>query len=213
MEEIILTAQRRMKTGKQVKALRRSGGLPAILYGRQSDPIPLTLDLREASHIIPTITSSHLIKIVVDGNQHNALVREKQYHPIHRNLLHVDFLQVSLTEKIRVNVVIDLEGEALAVKEQSGVLVIGLEELEVECLPQDLPERITVDITGLANIGDAIHIRDIALPETIKVISDPDEMVALITSVAEEEVEEEIKGVEEGEPEVIERGKREEGEF
>jgi large subunit ribosomal protein L25 len=213
-EEVVLKAERREVIGKQVKALRREGRLPAVLYGRKFQAIPVTLDLREASRILPTITSSHLVKIALDGERHTALVREKQRHPVQGSLLHVDFMVVSMTEKLRASVMIDLVGEAPGVKEFNGVLVVGQEQLDVESLPGDLPERITVDLSVLGQIGDTIHVRDITIPSGVEVLTDLDEMVAILTApAAEEMVEAAEREGEEAEPEVIERGKKEEEDY
>jgi large subunit ribosomal protein L25 len=214
MEEIVLQAKSREMIGKQVKILRREGMLPAVLYGHNLNAIPISLDFREASRILPTITSSHLVIIEVDGERHTTLVREKQRHPVQGTILHVDFQVLSLTEKLRTHVVIIQEGEAPAVKNYNGVIVTGLEQLEVESLPGDLPERIKVDISGLEEIGDAIYVRDIVLPPTVEVLTDPDELIVVVNAPAAEEVElEEVEAEEvEEEPEVIERGRKEEEE-
>lgn len=209
MEKIVFQAKPREVIGKQVKALRREGLLPAILYGKSIQPIPVTLDNREASRILPTISSSHLVVVDVDGQEHNALIREKQFHPVQGTVVHLDFMVVSLTEKLRANVSIHLEGEAPASREFNGMVVTALEEIEVESLPGDLPERITVDISSLDEIGSAIHVRDLQLPENVKILTDLDEMLVIVTAPEAEEVveEEEIE-----EPEVIEKGKKEEEE-
>ncbi len=118
-----------------------------------------------------------------------------------------------MTEILRANVVIALEGDAPAVKELDGVIVTGIEQLEVECLPADLPERITVNISSLVAIGDAIHVRDIQLPSVVQVLTDLDEMVILVTAPAVEVEEAVVVEAVEEEPEVIEKGKKEEEEF
>jgi large subunit ribosomal protein L25 len=213
MEEVIVKADRRNVVGKQVNALRRAGMLPAVLYGRHIDPLPISLDLREASRILDRLSPSALITIRMDGEQHYALVRDKQRNPILGTLRHVDFLAVSLTETVRSSVTIQMTGVSPAVEELSGILVQNIEELEVEALPRDLPERIIVDISGLNEIGDTIYVRDLVLPSGVEVLSDPDEAVVLVTQpTAEEVVEEEEVEEAETEPEVIERGKREEEE-
>jgi large subunit ribosomal protein L25 len=213
MEELVLEAKKREAIGKKVKALRQAGGLPAIIYGREVDPIPVTLDDREVNRIMSGITSSQLVVVDVEGDRYSTLVRDRQRDPIRGNLLHIDFLAVSMTEKLRASVVIELEGDSPAVKE-GGIIVTGQEVLEVQSLPSDLPERILVDISQLENIGDAIYVRDLVLSSDVEVLTDLDEMVALIThpaAVEEEVEEEEIEEYEEGlEPEVIERGKKEE---
>jgi large subunit ribosomal protein L25 len=217
MEEIVLQARKREKIGKKVKALRREGGLPAIIYGGSIKPIPITLDAHDARLVLSGVTSSHMITVDVDGEPLNVLVRDRQREPILGSLLHVDFLAVSLTETLRTNVMIELVGDSPAVKESGFILVSGLDALEVESLPQNLPERILVDVSILKEIGDAIYVRDISLPSEVEVLTDPEEMVALVTAPSaeeEEEEEEEVEEMEYGEegPEVIERGKAEEEE-
>lgn len=207
MEEKVLNAEVRRVIGKQVKALRRQGGLPAIIYGHHLDPMPITLDAKEASRVLAGITSSQLLTIKVAGATHSTLVREKQRHPVRGNLIHVDFMAVSMTEKLRAMVIIDTEGEAPAVRDFDGLVVSGVEEIEVECLPKDLPERIVVNLSSLAAIGDAIYVRDLQLPAAVEVLTDPDEMIVLVTAPSVEAEEEEIAPAE---PEVIEKGKKEE---
>lgn len=213
MEEIILQATNRDVIGKQVRALRRQGNLPAVLYGRNFKPIPVSLSLQDTSKVMPYISSSQLVVIDLEGDRHTALVRDKQIHPVKGTLEHVDFLIVSMTETLKTLVSIELQGDSPAVKELGGVLVVGQSELEVESLPQDLPERIYVDISVLKEIGDALYVNDIPAIPNVEVLADPEEMIALITyAEVEVEEEEEIEEEEEfeAEPEVIERGKKEE---
>ena len=211
MTEVVLKAEPRTVIGKQVRALRRAGGIPAVLYGRHMQPTAITLDQREASRILPHITSSQLVIIELEGKQHHALVREKQRHPVQGSLLHVDFNAVSMTEKLRAYVLVHLVGESTAVKDFNAVLVPGIEQIEVECLPKYLPDRIVVDIASLKSYGDAIHVRDIVLDDQIEILTDPDEIVAVATTPAAEEKEAAEAGAEE--PEVIERGKKEAEDF
>lgn len=211
MEEKVLSAEVRNVLGKQVKALRREGGLPAVLYGHNFDPVSITLNAKEASRILAGVTSSQLLTLEIGGKKHSALVREKQRHPVRGNLIHIDFLAVSMTEKLRAMVVIDTAGEAPAVQDFDGLVVSGVEQVEVECLPGDLPERITVDLSSLKEIGDAIYVRDVKLSSAVEILTDPDEMIVLVTAPSVEEEEEGVEEeVEEAEPEVIEKGKKEE---
>ncbi len=214
MENVIIKATSRTVIGKQVRALRRAGQLPGVLYGRHIEPAPISMDAREASRILSHLTSSSLVTIDLEGQEYPSLVRESQRNPIKRNRVHVDFQVVSLTEKLRTHVGIEVTGISPAVKDFNAVLVTSLDELEVECFPQHLPERIVVDISRLANVGDGIHVRDIILSENVKVLSDPEEMVVVVTASRVEEVEEvaaeAIPGQEMAEPEVIEKGKKEE---
>lgn len=214
MEEVVLKANHRNILGKQVKAIRREGRLPAVIYGHHIDPVSIELDLRETTKYLTGLAPSALVIVDVDGTQHRALVREKQRNKITGTLLHIDFLAVSMTEKLSAQVYMEIVGISPAIKDFNGVLVTGSDEVEVECLPQDLPERIVVDISGLAKIGDGIYIRDLVVPEGVKILADPDTMIALVTAQAavEEEVAPVVEEAVTEEPEVIEHGKKEEEE-
>lgn len=212
MEEIVVKANRRDIIGKQVKALRRSGKLPAVIYGHAIEPTPIVLDLREATRLLNTLAPSALVTLEMDGDRHMTLIREKQRDFIYGTLKHIDFQIVSALEKLRVPVTINVEGESPAVKDFNGVLVNGLEEVEVECFPQDLPDHLTVNISKLVKIGDGLYVRDIVPPANVQILEDPNEMVVLVTGQAAEEVEEVVVVPEGEEPEVIEKGKKEEEE-
>ena len=216
MEKVVLKATKRDVVGKQVKALRREGKLPAVIYGRHTEPVNINLDAHTAALALAKVTSSSLVTIDVDGTEYPALVREKQRDYIKNRLLHVDFLAVSLTEKLRTRVNVHFVGVSGAVKDYNAVMVYNLEQLEVECLPTDLPERIDLDISVLARPGEGIRVRDVKVPDTVRLLDDPDTMVAVATFA---KVEEEVAGVPgaEGvtptstEPELsVERGKKEE---
>jgi large subunit ribosomal protein L25 len=213
MEEILLKANRREVLGKQVKAIRREGKLPAVIYGHHIKPVSIVLDLHDTSRSLMGLAPSALVTVDVDGEKHRALVREKQRNKLTGTLLHVDFLAVSMSEKLRSQVYIEIVGLSPAIKDFNGVLMTGMDEIEVECLPKDLPERIVVDVSKLVKIGDGIYVHDLAIPEGVKVLEDPETMVALITSqAAEEEVAPAIEEAVGEEPEVIEHGKKEEEE-
>jgi large subunit ribosomal protein L25 len=220
MEKVVLKATRRDVIGKQVGALRRSGKLPAVIYGRHTQPVNISLDARGAALALSKVGSSSLITIDVDGTEFPALVRERQRDYIKDRLIHVDFLAVSLTEKLRAEVRIELTGVSPAVKDSDAVLVTGLHSLSVECLPADLPDHITVDIAPLAKVGDGIHVRDVSLGDKVQILDDPDEMIVNAT-YAKIEVEAptavaevvEAPEAEGAEPELsVERGKKEEEE-
>jgi large subunit ribosomal protein L25 len=215
MEEIFLSATKRSVIGKQVKALRRAGGLPAILYGSGIEPTPILLNAREAGRILGSISSSALLTIDVEGERHLALVRDRQRNFLKGTLNHVDFQVVSRTETLRTGVAVEASGVSPIVDNDEGILMTGLEELRVECFPQDLPEKIVVDISGLEKIGDAIYVKDVIPPSNVEFLDDPEETLFVITAPTAEEILEEEEAEEEeelAEPEVIERGKREEDE-
>jgi len=216
MEKTVIQAEKRTVIGKQVKALRREGKLPAVIYGYGIDPISIVLDTRSSSRILAKASSSTLVTIELEGVQYPTLVREKQLDFIRNSLIHVDFLAVSMTEKLTANVAVHITGVAPAVKEFSAILVTGLTELEVECLASDLPESFTVDVSSLTEIGSGVYVKDVVPPPNVEILSDPEEVLVVATAMAaeeEEEVEEELLEGEEGEePEVIGKGKEEEEE-
>ena len=216
MEKVLLKATKRTVTGKQVKALRRAGELPAVIYGRHVEPIVISLDAHSSELVFAKLTSSTLVTIDVEGQEYAALVREKQRNFIKGNLTHVDFLALDLTEKIRTKVRLTFTGVSSAVKDFSAVLVHRMEAFEVECLPVNLPERINVDISSLKEIGNSIRVSEIPLPENITVLDDAEDIV-IIATLAKEEAPEEGAAVVPGAevaaatPAIsVERGKKEE---
>jgi large subunit ribosomal protein L25 len=217
MERVVLKAEKRDVIGKQLRALRRAGKLPAVIYGRHTAPISISLDSHSASLALGRLTSSSLVTIELDGTQYPTLVREKQRDYIKNRLLHVDFLAVSLTETIRASVIVNFTGVSTAVKDYNAVFVVNLASLQVECLPTDLPERIDVDISVLARPGDGIRVRDVHVSDKVQILDDPDTMVAVATFAKVEEEGAGVPGAEgapaEAEPELaVERGKKEDEE-
>lgn len=218
MEKVLLKAEKRSLIGKKVKNLRLTGRIPAVIYGGKLESLPISLDTRETTNTLNKVSGSTILTIEVEGKEYAALVREIQQNYVKGDLLHIDFLAVSLEEKLRTNVSISLVGEAPVLEEYSALIVSGLDQIEVECFPQDLPEVIEVDISSLEELGAAIYLKDIPEIENVEYLSDPEELIAVASAIKEEveevvEEEEILEEVEEGaEPEVIEHGKKEEEE-
>jgi large subunit ribosomal protein L25 len=210
--DVVLKAKKRTVTGKQVKRLRREGFLPAVIYGHHVEPVAIMLDAHETGIVLPRISQSKLITVSVEGGKdYPVLVREKQRNYIKKVYTHIDFLAVSLTEKLHADVAIELTGEAPAVKEFNATIVTGLTKIEVEAFPQDLPNRIIIDISGLNEIGDSLYVRDLVVSDKVRVITDGSEILVVATATKEEAVEE-VAVVETAEVDVIEKGKKEEEE-
>ena len=182
MEKVVLKANKRSVVGKQVKALRREGKLPAVIYGRHSEPINIEMDARSSGRILANATSSSLITIELDGEKIPTLVREKQRDFIKNSLLHVDFLSVSMTETLRASVALRFKGVSLAVKDFNAILVHNIEQINVECMPADLPEYVEVDISVLKNPGDGIRVGELPIPANVTVLDDTDMMVAVASA-------------------------------
>jgi large subunit ribosomal protein L25 len=215
MEVITLEASPRTVTGKKVKLLRQDGLVPAIMYGKDVQPTAIQLDDRETDKLLSQAGGSTLIDLKIGTKTHKVLFRAVQRDPITLRLIHVDLLQVAMDVVIRTYVPIELVGEAPAVKNLGAVLVTGISEVEVEALPSDLVDRITVDLEVLQEMDDSITVGDLFMGKDVKVLTEPEEAVAhLMYQVIEEEEEEVVEELEdmleEGEPEVVGRAEGEE---
>jgi large subunit ribosomal protein L25 len=213
MEEIVLNVQPRTVVGKQVKALRREGNVPAVLYSRRGEPVILQANNRELQRVLARAGGSRLVRLNIAGGKEvpAALVREVQREPIKGSVLHVDFFGVSMTEVIKVEVPIRYEGASPAVVRNEGVLIHAMDSIEIECLPGDLIDAIAIDVSVLDKVGDVIRVSDLKVPATVKLLVDGEATIARVSHLAGEEVEA-AAGAEAiaAEPEVIKKGKAEE---
>ncbi len=209
---LTLSAKIRQTQGKKVKNLRQKGILPAVLYGPKTKSENLEIDAKEFDKVFSQTGESTLISLEVEGkkDKYLVLVHDISRDPLSSRPIHIDFYQPSLTEEITVKVPIILEGEAPAIKNLGGTLVKNIAEVDVKALPQSLPKEIRVSVTGLATFEDHVLIKDLKLPEGVKVLKDPEEIVAHVTPL--EKVEEELqKPIEEKVEEVekVEKEKKE----
>jgi large subunit ribosomal protein L25 len=168
--QVKLSATRRTATGRSaVRKIKAQGAVPAIVYGAKSNPEPLQIAKRDISLILSHASGENiLVELEIDGEKSGrlALVQEVQHAPVGGDILHVDFHAVSMDETIEAEVPLEPTGTAEGVKTFGGLLEQALRSLEIECLPRDLPDVITVDVSHL-NIGDAIHVREIPLPRGV----------------------------------------------
>lgn len=210
MERVTLAVEKREKSGKGgARSLRRSGIIPAILY-KGGSSLPVQLSEKELSRFISkTAGEQVIVNLKFPDDTKQAIVKDYQIDPVMGNLLHVDFQEISATQAIRVMVHVVIKGEAIGVKRDNGVLQHGLREIEIECLPDKIPGHIDVDVTNLG-LGQSVHVRDLKLEEGIKVLTDPDEVLATVTAVKEEVAAPAAVPAETVEPEVIKKGKKEE---
>jgi large subunit ribosomal protein L25 len=168
-KQIKLAAQTRAGVGStSVKKLRAAGKVPAVIYGASSPSANLQVGVRELNEVLAHATGEQmLVELEIHDGQATAktlaLIQEVQHHPVRSTVLHVDFHAVSATEKLHAHVTVEAVGEAVGVKTYGGRLELMLHTVEVECLPKDLPEIIRLDVSHL-NVGDAIHLRDVAFP-------------------------------------------------
>jgi len=203
-----LTAQLREERGKgAARQLRMIGRIPATMYGHGDETRTLSIDAKEFERLTATInTESTIVDVSIDGGKKiPVLIREVQKHAFRPDVLHVDFFQVHAGEKIKLTIPVRVIGTAAGVRNSGGVLQHSLHELEIECLPRDIPDAVEVDVTEL-EIGDTIHVRDLDIPK-VKVFNDPDLSVCSVTTptVAKVETEEELEDGEAPEPEVVGR--------
>jgi large subunit ribosomal protein L25 len=218
MKDVGLTVQVRNETGKGVaRKMRATGRVPAVLYGHGIKSVPLSADEKILWDLINSIsTENTLIDLMVEGYRKKplkALIREVQLHHFKPQILHVDFFQVSLKEKINVEIPIHLLGTPEGVKNVGGILEHHMREIMISCLPGNIPEKIEIDVTGL-ELNDSVRVKDISL-EKVEILSNPEQPIATVippTVMKEVEVEEAVPEEEEGEPEVVGKAKKEETE-
>ena len=182
--------------GKRSRRLLREGKLPAIVYGHNTEPTPITLDRLEFQKVFIKSGRTHLVDLAIDGRMGKVLVREIQTHPRRLGPIHVDFYQVNLEEKIRVEVPIHLIGESAAVKRGDADVLQPIHAVEVECLPTDIPGEFEVDLTPLAEIDDGLRVSELAVPKGITILADPEELVVKIVHKRELKIEEEVPAAE-----------------
>ena len=206
-KQVKLKAEQRTAVGRSAtRKLKARGIIPAIVYGAKEKPQPLQVSARDINAMLSHAAGENiLVELEIAGEKSNrtALVQEIQHSPVGGNILHVDFHAVSMDEKIQAEVPLEPSGIPNGVKNFGGLLEQSLRYLPIECLPRDLPDRITVDVSNL-NIGDSIHVRDIQLPDgvTAKVQPDLTAFSVLAPAVEEEPVPVVAEGAEAG-PEVI----------
>jgi len=182
MEKHILDAEKREVIGKKVKALRREGKLPAVIYGQEIEPVAITLDTRQVQQVLKVVGANTLISIKIGKKEHLTLVREIQREVIMRDLLHMDLQAVSLEETITTTLPVVMIGESPAVKEAEALLIVGMEQLQIEAKAKDLPDTISVDVSGLVEIGDNILVKDLVISGDVKILDDPDGLVIVATA-------------------------------
>lgn len=186
-----LSAKIRKEKGKKTKKLRQKNILPAVLYGPKLKNISLEVNLKEFEKIYKEAGET-LISLDVEGEkQYQVLIHQIQYHPLTGKPIHVDFYQPLLTEEVEAKVPLVFEKEAPAVKNLGGTLVTNISEVEVKALPQNLPKEIRVDVSGLRTFEDNILIKDLKVPQGVKILKDPTEIVVLV--LPPEKIEEELE--------------------
>jgi large subunit ribosomal protein L25 len=206
MDNIELTAHKRDLLGKKVRFLRRKGITPVSLYGHGVESTSLQIETPALRKALAHAGKTSLISLKVGTSKrpHVAIVREIQRDPVKGELLHVDFYQVRMDEKLKIAVPLVLTGKAPAVKEFGGILVQEMSSIEVECLPANMPHSIEADISGLVQLDQAVHVKDLHVGDGVTITADPGKVVAKIARLRVEVVEEVAAPAVEAEAEVVE---------
>ena len=189
MPNIALTVQVRKVIGRKVKQLRKQGILPANVYGKKIKSQSISLALKDFLKVYSETGETRLIDLQLSDKKMPVLVNNVSYDPVNDSPLHVDFHHVDLKEKVTARVPLLANGEPPAVKEKLGVLLTIINDLEVEALPADLPEKIEVDLTVLKEVGQAVKIKDLKISPRIKLLSDPELEVVKIAPLVSKEAE------------------------
>lgn len=193
MEQIALKASLREGTGKQQAIkVRKQGQVLGIVYHRGEKSVPISLDEKELLKILRSAEGENLlISLEIQGAKKKSrpvLIKEIQRHPVKRSVLHVDFNEISLSEKIIIEVEVVAVGEPVGVKQDGGLLEHVLREVKVQCLPVDIPKHIDVDVSAL-KINDAVHVKDLKVSDKVKILTDPETLLIHVKLPVEEKVE------------------------
>lgn len=197
MRQVVLTSFKREKTGKEIaKKLRKKGLIPAIIYGPHINPIPISVKFSELESILNKHKGETLLfnLEIINGESFKiqAILKEYQTDPITDKIIHIDFLAIHEKNLITIDVPLEFIGKPIGIT-KGGVLEILLHELSIECLPSNIPDKIQVDITNL-DIGDVLHVKDIKVPEGIRIAEDLEKtVVTIVTEAVEELIEEETE--------------------
>ncbi len=194
MEQKTLSAAARseLKTAA-ARRLRRMGKIPAVIYGHR-DPVTVAIDALDFIREFKVISESQIIRVTVDGESYDVLIKDYQEDILTGAVEHIDFYEIEADKLLRANIVIHLTGSAIGARE-GGIVEQPLHEVEVECLPRNLPEAFEVDISGLG-IGDSVHVADLVAPEDVRILTSEDHVIALVAAARVEPTEEEEEGVE-----------------
>lgn len=194
MEKLQLTAQPRTVTGRPVKALRRAGLIPGVVYGHGFAPVNVQVPVKEFVKTYHLAGQSSLVYLDVDGQPYPTIIHAVARDAVSDAFQHADFYKVNLAEKIKAKVPLVFTDEAPAIKALGGILVKNITEIEVEGLPQDLPHKLTVSIAKLSGFGDQILVKDLALPLNLTLQVKPEEIIALIQEpISEEELKAQLE--------------------
>jgi large subunit ribosomal protein L25 len=212
--ETVVAAQPRASRGKnEARRTRRSGLIPAVVYGAFKDPVSVSVNPKEISRIIHSKTGHNSIfDIDIAGVEKTpVMVADEQYDPIRSTLLHIDLRRIDLARKLRVSVPVHTTGEAKGVKQQGGVLDVVTRQVEIECIPADIPDQFDVDVTELM-IGSAIRVSELPVKEGVRVLTAGDAVIAHVVGIKEEAAAavEAPAAAAGSEPEVVKKGKKEE---
>jgi large subunit ribosomal protein L25 len=181
MKTINLKADKREILGRKVKKLRKEGKTPGSIYGNKFKSESISFDTKEFKSVFKEAGETNLVEISLGKDKYTVLIHETQKHPVTDDILHVDFFKVNLSEKIKANVPVDVVGESPAEKQGLGAVVKHIDEIEVECLPADIPDVFEVDVTSLSEVDQMIQVKDIKADKNkVVIVNDPDEIVVKI---------------------------------
>jgi large subunit ribosomal protein L25 len=210
MNEIVIDVTPRTEFGKNPsRRLRRSGMIPGIVYGSQKPPVPISVDPTQVErilHLESGVNTVFMLHLVGKDQRRYAMIKDFQADPVSNRLQHADFIRIQMDEAVQVNVPIQTVGEAPGVKLDQGILDIPLREIRIESLPADIPDHIQVDISAL-KIGDSIRVAELKVPSKVKILTEANQVVAVVTPPAKEEEPGAAPVAEVTEPEVIKKGK------
>lgn len=212
MSEMMIEVERREGSGKnQSRRARGEGKIPAVVYGSGKDSVPILVNRKKLLELLKGKAHENpifLLKLADSGQERHAMVRDMQVDPVSRQVIHIDFQRVEMTQKVRVQVPVEIVGTAYGVKTQGGMLDFVTREVHIESLPGDIPQKIEIDVTDL-HVNQHLEARSLKLPQGVTLLDEPERVIVALGHGRVEEAAPEA-GAERAEPEVIKKGKTEE---
>jgi len=215
MAELAIDVQKREETGTNAnRRLRQAGKIPAVVYGGGKDTVPIVLDRKTLLDLMKSGDNENaifLLKLADSGQERHAMIRDMQVDPLTRQVVHIDFQRIVMDKKVKVQVTVELKGTAYGVKTEGGMIDFVHREVTIECLPGDIPKHLDLDVTEL-RVGQHVEARELKLPEGVTLAEEPDRVIVALSHTKAEEAATAAAAEGPAEPEVVKRGKTEEGE-
>lgn len=184
---IVFSAKKRSADKRDARQVRKQGLIPAVVYGQGMESLPVAVDYKLFNKIYNEAGENTIIELAVDDKKYNVLVKDVQLEPVKDTFVHIDFYQINMNEKITVSIPLVFIGEVALVKSGEAIMIKAMDEVEVECLPGDMPHEIRVDLSKLQKLEDSISVKDLQVSDKVEILAEPEESIVSLDIPREEE--------------------------